>query len=147
MLCAMLTSTLGRRAAAAVALSAALLLSVAACSPDDDSSSSQGATTLDAAAFGERAATDGVVVLDVRTPEEFASGHLVGAVNINLESGSFESDIAGLDQGAPYAVYCRSGNRSGQAMGIMQDAGFTDVAHLDGGIVAWQEAGGQIVTD
>ena len=142
----MLISAFTRRAAAA-ALSAVLLLGTTACSPDDGSSSSQSATTLDAAAFGERVASDGVVVLDVRTPEEFAAGHLAGAVNVDLESGSFESDITGLDQAAPYAVYCRSGNRSGQAMGIMQDAGFTDVAHLDGGIVAWQEAGGQIVTD
>ena len=138
----MLISAFTRRAAAAAALSAVLLLGTTACSPDDGSSSSQSATTLDAAAFGERVASDGVVVLDVRTPEEFAAG-----VNVDLESGSFESDITGLDQAAPYAVYCRSGNRSGQAMGIMQDAGFTDVAHLDGGIVAWQEAGGQIVTD
>lgn len=143
----MRTSAFARRTATAVALSATLILGTAACSPDDGSSSSQSATTLDAAAFGERVAADGVVVLDVRTPEEFAAGHLAGAVNVNLESGSFESDIAGLDQATPYAVYCRSGNRSGQAMGIMQDAGFTDVAHLDGGIVAWQQAGGQLVTD
>lgn len=140
-------SASARRAAAALAVSAALLLGTAACAPAEDSSSSRSATTLDAAAFGERVATDGVVVLDVRTPQEFAAGHLAGAVNVDLESGTFEADLAALDQATPYAVYCRSGNRSGQALGIMQGAGFTDLAHLDGGIVAWEQAGGQVVTD
>jgi len=135
------------RAVAAVAATAALLLTTAACSSDEDTDQGgvQATTTLDAAAFGERVATDDVVVLDVRTAQEFASGHLDGAVNIDLESGSFEADVQALDHDVAYALYCRSGNRSGQALTIMQEAGFADVAHLDGGIAAWQAAGGQLV--
>ncbi|HWS58591.1 MAG TPA: rhodanese-like domain-containing protein [Actinotalea sp.] len=147
----MRTSWTSARSVAAAALLAAVLAGTAACSSDGapagDVAQESSATTLDAAAFGERVAEPDVVVLDVRTPEEFAAGHLPGAVNANLESGTFTDDLAALDPAATYAVYCRSGNRSAQALGIMQDAGFDDVAHLDGGIAAWAQAGGVVVTD
>lgn len=102
--------------------------------------------TLDADAFTQRVEADGTIVVDVRTPEEFASGHLPEALNLDLQSADFSDRVAELDPDATYAVYCRSGNRSAQAMQIMLDAGFTDVAHLDGGIGAWQSAGGDVVT-
>lgn len=86
------------------------------------------------------------VVLDVRTPAEFAAGHLSDAVNIDVESGDFAQRIAELDKEATYAVYCRSGSRSGVAVDAMVEAGFTDVQHLAGGIVAWQGAGQPVVT-
>ena len=130
------------RGLAALLLSTAVLVGTSACGSTTDSP----ATELDAAAFGERVAAEGTVVLDVRTPDEFAEGHLPDAVNIDLESGDFAAQIDPLDHDATYAVYCRSGNRSAQALGIMQDAGFTDVAHLLGGIGAWQQAGGTVVS-
>lgn len=97
-------------------------------------------------AFAERVAEEGTVVLDVRTPAEFAQGHLPGAVNIDLQSADFPERIGELDQDERYAVYCQSGNRSGQALATMVGEGFSDVAHLQGGIGAWQAAGLPVVT-
>lgn len=69
----------------------------------------------------------GTVVIDVRTPAEYLAGHLRGAVNVDLQSGTFEQQIAGLAADGEYVVYCRSGSRSGQAAAIMKDKGFTHV--------------------
>ena len=99
---------------AAVALSGAL-----GCSSSDDTSSSVG---LPAA---EQARKDGAVVLDVRTPEEFASGHVAGATNVNYESADFAAKVADLAKGDTYVVYCRSGRRSALAAAEMQGAGLT----------------------
>ena len=86
-------------------------------------------------------APDGLVILDVRTPEEFAAGHLDGAVMIDLSRADFADRVAELDPDVPYLVYCRSGNRSAQAVAIMEELGFSDVADLDGGILSWLNAG------
>lgn len=106
-------------------------------------STASASADLDGAAFAEQVATPGVITLDVRTPGEFAAGHIPGAVNIDVESGTFEQDIAALDPGATYAVYCRSGRRSAVAIGIMEGAGFTSMSNLAGGISAWP---GELVT-
>lgn len=74
----------------------------------------------------------GAIVIDVRMPAEFVDGHLDGARNIDLQSAEFVSRIAGLDPGAAYVVYCRSGNRSAQAVTLMEAAGFTDVTDAGG---------------
>ena len=116
-----------RKALAALAIAGSLFL--VGCSSD---ASSAGVTTVDTQAFVTQLAEPGVTIIDVRTPEEFAAGHVDGAVNINLQSGTFESDIAQLDPNAAYAVYCRSGNRSTEATAIMGEAGFTDVTNLSG---------------
>lgn len=68
-----------------------------------------------------------LVLLDVRTPDEYATGHLQGAVNINVEDSAFDDSIADLDKDGHYVVYCRSGRRSALAVQKMRDAGFTDV--------------------
>jgi len=66
------------------------------------------------------------MLIDVRTPEEFAAGHLPGAVNLNVQAPDFEEQLlAGFDPAGDYFVYCRTGNRSGQAIERMRDAGFT----------------------
>jgi rhodanese-related sulfurtransferase len=88
----------------------------------------------------------GTIVLDVRTPAEYAGGHLSAAQNIDIEGSGFAAGIAALDKNATYAVYCRSGNRSGTALEEMTAAGFAHVYDLDGGIVAWQTMGGPLVT-
>lgn len=85
-------------------------------------------------------------ILDVRTPEEFAAGHLPGAVNIDVSAPDFADRIGALAPDAPYAVYCRSGNRSAAAVEQMTAAGFTQAFDLGGGIIDWQEAGGEVVT-
>ena len=69
-------------------------------------------------------------VIDVRTPEEFAAGHVQGATNIDVESGAFEAALAGLDKEAPFTIYCRSGRRSAIAADLMAKAGFTQVTDL-----------------
>ena len=78
------------------------------------------------------------LLLDVRTPEEFASGHIAGAVNIAVES--LESRLSEVPQGQPVVVYCRSGNRSATASQILKQAGYTNIFDM-GGINAWQSAG------
>ena len=64
-------------------------------------------------------------VIDVRTPEEFVTGYLEGAVNYNIEGPEFAAQMAALDKSANYVIYCRSGNRAGQAISYMQSNGFT----------------------
>lgn len=81
------------------------------------------------------------VVLDVRTPEEFASGHLPGAINIDYYSEAFRSELEKLPRDTAYCVYCRSGRRSAAAAELMKEMGFRVVYNMLGGITAWQEKG------
>ena len=97
-------------------------------------------SALDAAAIAAAPPAD-LVVLDVRTPEEFAEGHLEGAVLVDFYDADFADQLAALDPDVPYLLYCRSGNRSGETLGVMEQLGFTSVADVDGGIVAWADAG------
>ena len=108
-------------------------------------SSSTGAIDLGVTEFSAKVAEAGVITLDVRTPGEFAEGHVEGARLIDFQSGNFENEIAALDKNATYAVYCRSGNRSGQAVKTMQDAGFTNVFNMNGGVIDWGNAGFPLV--
>lgn len=100
----------------------------------------------DEAAVVHDSPPENLVVLDVRTPEEFAEGHLDGAVMVDFYAPDFADQLAQLDPNVPYLLYCRSGNRSGQTMGLMAQMGFTDVTEVDGGIAAWQQAGLPVTT-
>ena len=91
--------------------------------------------------FAEAIAQEGVAILDVRTPEEFAEGFIEGARNIDFYRDDFEIEINSLDKESSYALYCRSGKRSGQAAQMMQEAGFLSVFNLDGGMIDWANAG------
>ncbi|MFZ0530322.1 MAG: rhodanese-like domain-containing protein [Propionicimonas sp.] len=102
--------------------------------------------SLTASEFAAAAKLADSVILDVRTAEEFASGRLPGAVNLDVESADFTARLADLDPAKSYAVYCRSGNRSKAAMTTMSSAGFTHLFDLAGGIGAWKSAGGEVVT-
>lgn len=82
-----------------------------------------------------------LVVLDVRTPDEFGEGHLADAVNVDFYAADFEGNLAALDKDVPYVLYCRSGNRSGTTAQLMRDLGFTEVYEVEGGILSWAEAG------
>ncbi len=131
-------------AGSALALSAALLTG---CSSTTDTAAdtataeqSAGAAVVDPAAF-QQAIDNGAEVIDVRTPAEYAAGHIDGAVNIDIASSDFAAQIGALDPKKPYAVYCQSGNRSGVATTQMVNEGFTSVTDLDGGILAWKSAG------
>lgn len=78
--------------------------------------------------------TPGAVILDVRTPSEFASGAIPGALNINFMGADFDRKIDRLDKTKTYFVYCRSGNRSGQACQLMAQKGFSNLFNLSGGL-------------
>ncbi len=105
--------------------------------------------------FGTRASADGAVspveaasmlkeqkelqLIDVRTPSEHESGHLARAKLIPLQE--LESRLHEIDKSKPILLYCRSGNRSGSALKILQGKDYTQAKHMDGGINAWQAAG------
>ena len=88
-----------------------------------------------------RSGSPDFVVLDVRTPGEFRSERIGEALLVDYNSGNFRSEVGKLDRGKTYLVYCRTGNRSGNALKVMREEGFASVYHLDGGIVKWKEAG------
>lgn len=102
-----------RRILTALALSLGLAIGLAACAP----------------AGGDIEVTSDTVLIDVRTPSEFASGHLEGALNIDVQSPDFEAQISALDPSGDYVVYCRSGNRSAQAIDRMEALGFTNLVN------------------
>ncbi len=87
------------------------------------------------------------IIIDVRTPEEFAAGHLDGALLYNVQDPLFEANIAALDATATYVVYCRSGNRSAQAIERMKAVGFTTLTDLGSLQNASDETGIAIVQD
>ena len=147
-----------RRRTAALALAAvvAATLVTSGCSGSDStvavsagptaSAAPTSGAELGAAEFAAALKRPGTTIVDVRTPQEYAQGHLPGAVNVDVSSPDFAAQIGTLDPSAPYAVYCHSGNRSGVAVAAMADQGFTNAFHLGGGITAWQQAGGEVVT-
>jgi rhodanese-related sulfurtransferase len=81
------------------------------------------------------------VLLDVRTPKEYATSHIPGAVNIDVQASSFRKNVEALDRSKTYLLYCRSGNRSSTAMDIMRSMGFGKIAQITGGITAWEKSG------
>lgn len=85
------------------------------------------------------------VIIDVRTPAEYEAGHLDGAVNIDVSSAGFATEIATLPADGDYIVYCQSGNRSAQAVALMQDQGFDNVRDAGGISKASQATGIGIV--
>ncbi len=142
-----------------LALTAALLVATACSSGDDTATAEAGPESATAATdaagirlvdVGQAASlhqerSDDLVVLDVRTPEEFAAGHLDGAIMVDFYADDFADQLADLDPDGRYLLYCRSGNRSGQTRALMAELGFTDVADVDGGIVAWLDEGQPII--
>lgn len=107
---------------------------VTACSSDPAATSSETAAQVQVvdAAEARSLIDDGAAVIDVRTPEEFATGHLRGATNIDVQAADFHQRVGELDKGASYVLYCRSGSRAGAAADMMLDMGFTDVVNAGG---------------
>ena len=95
------------------------------------------------------ASSDGrcLVILDVRTLQEYRAGHLNGSINLDFRSTSFADELARLDRSKPYLVYCRTGVRSGRAAALMKSLGFREIYDLAGGIAGWQREGFEIVSD
>ncbi|MDY6966394.1 MAG: rhodanese-like domain-containing protein [Halobacteriota archaeon] len=92
-----------------------------------------------------RSGDEDFVILDVRTPEEFADGHIEGAIIIDFNSENFGDEIGKLNRNATYLLYCRTARRSSLALDIMEDLGFTEVYNMEGGIVRWEEEGYPVV--
>ncbi|MDO5719532.1 MAG: rhodanese-like domain-containing protein [Actinomycetaceae bacterium] len=128
-------------------LLSALLLSACAHSSDksEDAAAEQGSVSQPSSTSSQatdsdqlsaltldNAAESDVLVIDVRTPEEFAGGHIPGAKNVPLDSISTEIASVASDKDEPLALYCRSGNRSGQALALLEDAGYTAMVNLGG---------------
>ena len=107
--------------------------------------SSSNAVDLNPTDFQAKAQEAGVILLDVRTAGEYAAGHIEGALNIDVEGMTFESEIKQLDNSKTYAIYCQSGRRSRIAAETMTNAGFTNLFNLDQGIGSWQLAGLPVV--
>ena len=97
--------------------------------------------------FSRMISSPDVVVLDVRTAEEFAEGHLPGAINIDVKESNFlEKAVRTLPSDKKIAVYCRSGRRSAQAAEQLASKGY-QVTNLKGGIIAWKGKGKAVTTE
>lgn len=100
---------------------------------------------LDADAFASDINNAGVVIVDVRSAGEFATGHIQNAINIDVESANFDTKIAKLDKNIEYAIYCHSGRRSAIAAEKFGKAGFEKITNLSGGVISWQASGYPLV--
>ena len=89
--------------------------------------------------------TKNAILIDVRTPEEYRSGKISKAKNINVASFDFMNKVKTLDKSKDILVYCRSGVRAGRAAKMLTKLGFTKVYNLKGGIMAWQNHGNKVV--
>lgn len=131
-----------RRSLPAVAL--ALAVVVAACGGAGGTAvAEQVVETVDPAAALEivEAAPEGLVILDVRTPEEFAEARLPGAINVDFYAPDFRDRLDALDKDVPYVLYCRSGSRSATVRELMRELGFREVHEIGGGILRWTAEG------
>jgi phage shock protein E len=103
-------------------------------------------SSVNASEFKQRLSHKEVILLDIRTSEEFNQGHLASSINQDFyQTEKFKSYLQSLDKTKAYAIYCRTGNRSGDALKMMEDMGFSHVVNLDGGIQSWQNAGYSVV--
>lgn len=109
-----------RRVIAITFSSIALLVGLAACAPSADNTDSSKTVQVN----------EDTVLIDVRSTEEFNAGHLEGATLLDFNAGDLAAAIPSLDPKAEYLVYCRSGNRSAQAIAAMQQAGFSNLTNL-----------------
>jgi rhodanese-related sulfurtransferase len=125
-----------------LALTIAAALVVTACGGTDTVAEPR-IETVDAVRFAEiiDEAPNDLVILDLRTPDEFNAARIRGAVNIDYYETSFLNNLDALDKSVTYAIYCHSGDRSDDARGIMEGLGFTNVSVLSNGVITWYESG------
>ncbi len=86
-----------------------------------------------------------VIVLDVRTADEFAGGHIAGAKNVDFLEPDFRQQVKKLDKRQSYLVHCAVGGRSARASALMSKLGFESVYDLRGGLNAWEKAGKPVI--
>jgi rhodanese-related sulfurtransferase len=99
---------------------------------------------VDVQTFEQALNKNDIVLIDVRTPEEFNAGHIAGAINIDINSNTFEQQIKQLSKNKTVLVYCRSVNRSAKASKILRKNHYK-VMDLAGGINAWIQSGKKLV--
>ena len=80
-----------------------------------------------------------MMILDIRTPEEFNSGHIPASINIDYKAKNFESELKKLDPSKSYLMHCRSGRRSRSALEIFRKLEFGHIIHIDDGILGWKK--------
>jgi rhodanese-related sulfurtransferase len=115
-----------------------LALALSSCQPDNSDKPGSINVVLNASAYQGLIAKGGIQLVDVRTPVEFAQGHIPGAININVKDGQFQSQVQSqLSTDLPVAVYCRSGKRSADARKILSKMGYNQLYDLKGGYLAW----------
>jgi len=88
--------------------------------------------------IGKNKDNQSFIIIDVRTPKEFADERIENAVNIDYYSKEFQNELNKLDKEKTYLIYCLSGNRSGRALAIMKELGFREVYNMLGGIIQWK---------
>ena len=119
-----------------------LSIIMVSASPDSGpgiSSNAVNVSTPDAYALME--SRPDMVIIDVRTPQEYQAGHLDGAINLDYYSSGFLDRLKALDKNSTYIVYCRKGIRGGIALVMMRSLGFKKVYNILGGIALWAEEG------
>ncbi len=109
------------------------------CSPAAESAANPGGEISSQEALAQQQAGDNPVFVDVRTPEEFASGRVPGAVNIPVKQ--LPSRLAELEKDDRLVVYCERGPRAAAAVDTLVRAGYTHVSHLTGDMAGWRAAG------
>ena len=126
-----------------LALVAVLAVVAAACSGGESTAVAPSIELVSPAKAAEviEEHPDGLVVLDIRTPEEYAEAHLADAIVVDYYAPDFADRLDALDKDVPYVLYCRTGNRTSDAVETMRSLGFTRVYEIDGGIVNWYEQG------
>ncbi|MBI5158207.1 MAG: rhodanese-like domain-containing protein [Acidimicrobiia bacterium] len=98
--------------------------------------------SIEAAAAADLLGEDpDAVVLDIRTPQEYAESRIAGSMNIDFYADDFSTRLDALDRDVTYVIYCRSGNRTTAALDVFRDLGFTSVYAVEGGIQAWEATG------
>ncbi len=113
--------------------------SMYSCNSQSNSQSAQ-SCNISAGEFAKKDLSDAIII-DVRTPGEFGSGHLKGAELIDYSNREFPARIGQLDKSATYYVYCKTGIRSSRAVSYMVQNGFTNVCNIDGGTLALMSSG------
>jgi len=122
----------------------ALLIPISFASPDSNlnlstKSNAMNISTGDAYALIQNSSK--IVIIDVRTPLEYQSGHLDGAINLDYYSDGFLNNLTSLDKNSTYIIYCRTGIRGGMALETMRDLGFKNVYNIIGGLTQWAQEG------
>ncbi|GAA5263277.1 rhodanese-like domain-containing protein [Methanocalculus sp. MC3] len=136
-----------RKAVLSAGLILIMLLAASGCTAPGESVENDPVPKLQTITASEAILLTGLdptlTIIDLRRADEYAAGHIPGAVNIDISS-SFAEEAGRLDRDGSYLIYCAAGGKSSSALRMMGDLGFTEVYNLGGGISAWQRAGGSI---